>query len=247
MGEHEGERARSAVHTGLSLARQPAIWIGCSGVLGSAGFAALRVAETMACAALSVGHALGVSRWGSPVQGLFAPVLNPATGRWLVQEAARERPASLSADDLEYFCSEQRVRWHLRESSFPCCLRVLQLAICWLWNTVACAVESMCARLPPTCSPAEGGGWREAGQLCHRECVFGDATHTLRDEAKDEGGLVASAGHLPCRRQCWRGGTSRKRVRSGGSEAEGNCFFLLHTVTVTPDTLQDAGGSKFTC
>jgi hypothetical protein len=90
-------------------------------------------------------------------------------------------------------------------------------------------------------------GERQGNCAIANVCVFGHATHTLRDEAKDEGGLVASAGHLPCRRQCWHGGTSRKRVRSGGSEAEGNCFFLLHTVTVTPDTLQDAGGSKFTC
>jgi hypothetical protein len=47
----------------------------------------------------------------------------------------------------------------------------------------------------------EGGGWRGIATVPSRMCVCvcGEATHTLRDEAKDEGGLVASAGHLPCR------------------------------------------------
>jgi len=42
-----------------------------------------------------------------PVQGLFAPVQKAAAGRCLGREAARERLASLRADDLECFCSER--------------------------------------------------------------------------------------------------------------------------------------------
>lgn len=168
---------------------------------------------------------------------------NPAAGRWLGEEVARERLAFLRADDLEYFC--------------PGAMSMLApVGSCWK-NACDCVVSDCClfavghggrrwrehersstcspAYRPPAAPPAvimcavsrEGGRWRGRATVQSRMCVCvcGDATHTLRDEAKDEGGLVASAGHLPCRpkvRACWAccvlwgGFCLRRGVCSGG-------------------------------
>jgi len=216
MGEGGGERAASSAYAGLSLARQPAIWIGCSGALGSAGFAALRVAEIIACArgserfpcawVLSLGktQCRDCSRpCRRLLQGVVWEEKQRASG--LLPCVQTTWSVSARSDENAGTCRK------LQEARTPAFV-----SACYLFGVGHFSRRLRKRVRSSTCSPAyrppaappavimcavsrEGGGWRGRARVPSRMCVCGDATHALRDEAKDEGGLVASAGHLPCR------------------------------------------------
>lgn len=155
MGEGGGERAASSAYAGLSLARQPAIWIGCSGALGSAGFAALRVAEIIACARGSERFpcALGSSRWGRPSAGIV---------RARAEGCCRALSGKRSSARAACFPACRRPGVFLLGAMSPLApvgscrkperLRLFQLAVCLLWDTLAGACENVCAR-PPAAPP----------------------------------------------------------------------------------------------
>ena len=155
MGEGGGERAASSAYAGLSLARQPAIWIGCSGALGSAGFAALRVSEIIACARGSERlQCAWVLSLGEPSAGI---VRARAEGgcRALAGRISSARAACFPACRRPgvFLLGAMSMLAPVGSSRTPERLRLFQLAICLLWDTVAGAGENMCARplaAPPT-------------------------------------------------------------------------------------------------